>query len=257
MASVMIRSIALLLALTLAHPALAQTARTPKKPPAASAAQPGLCIGVIPHIGDRFAVQQIGITIFGNDLKEVPIEPWGLDDLVVARVRAAAGARFAVRRIAYGSRAFDPYDNPPSRLFRNGEADLKAVVQSITHAGECERYVVVVKGSAQYSNTNQRMEGIGVLHSGIGNGLLSRTNLFAISSLMVLDGRSYEILKRGAGGGGTLVLQSLMLGGRTPMRELEDFAWPPMPDAVMSLREPTRVLLAESLDKALPDLLAQ
>ena len=61
------------------------------------------------------------------------------------------------------------YDNPPSRLFRNGEADLKAVVQSITHAGECERYVVVVKGSAQYANTNQRMEGIGVLHSEIGS----------------------------------------------------------------------------------------
>jgi hypothetical protein len=254
----MIRSIALLLALTLAHPALAQTARTPKKPPApaVAAAQPGPCIGVIPHIGDRFAVQQIGITMFGNDLKEVPIEPWGLDDLVVARVRAAAGARFAVRRIAYGSQAFDPYDNPPSRLFRNGEADLKAVVQSITHAGECERYVVVVKGSAPYSNTNQTMEGIGVLHSGIGNGLLGRTNLFAISSIIVLDGRTYETLKRGAGGG-TPTLQSLLLSGRTPMRELEDFSWPPTPDAVMSLRDPTRVLLVESLDKALPDLLAQ
>jgi hypothetical protein len=34
-------------------------------------------------------------------------------------------------------------------------------------------------------------------------------------------------------------------------------AWPPAPDAVMGLRESTRALLAASLDKTLPKLLAQ
>jgi hypothetical protein len=125
---VVIRTVALLLALAVAQPALAQTAPPPapapspakpspakpaaKKPAppkpdagaptvAAAAAQRGPCIGVIPHIGDHFVVQTIGLGIFGNQLKEVPIGSWGLDDLVVARVRAAAGTRFAVRRIAY------------------------------------------------------------------------------------------------------------------------------------------------------------
>jgi hypothetical protein len=42
-----------------------------------------------------------------------------------------------------------------------------------------------------------------------------------------------------------------------PTRELKDFAWPPTPDAVMGLREPTRALLAESFDATLPELLAQ
>ena len=125
----MIRIVALFLALAVAQPALAQTAPTPtpnpspakpspakpaaKKsappkpdagaPPAAAAAGPqhGPCIGVIPHVGDYFAVKTVGFTAFGNDLKEVPIESWALDDLVVARVRAAAGPGIAVRRIAY------------------------------------------------------------------------------------------------------------------------------------------------------------
>ena len=134
----MIRTVALLFALAVAQPALAQTAPTPphnpsptkpspatpsaakpspakpaaKKPapskpdagaPTAggtAAAQRGRCIGVIPHIGDRFVVQTIGVMVLGNDLKEFPIESWGLDDLLVARVRAAAGPHFAVRRMA-------------------------------------------------------------------------------------------------------------------------------------------------------------
>lgn len=45
---------------------------------------------------------------------------------------------------------------------------------------------------------------------------------------------------------------------RGPTRKLDkDFAWPPTPQAVMALREQARSLLAESLDKALPELLAQ
>src|SRR5579862_6519524 len=120
---VVIRNVAVVLALAVAQPALAQTAPTPapnpspaksstikpspakpspakpaaKKParpkpdagatPAAAASAPrGPCIGVIPHVGDHFAVRTVGLTVFGNDLKEIPIESWGLDDLVVARV---------------------------------------------------------------------------------------------------------------------------------------------------------------------------
>src|SRR6266850_916818 len=67
----------------------APKAKTTAKPPAP--AESGPCkIGVIPVIGDQFVVQKVGLMVFGNEHTEVPIGAWGLDDLVVARVRAAA-----------------------------------------------------------------------------------------------------------------------------------------------------------------------
>jgi hypothetical protein len=281
-----IRNLALLLVLELAQPALAQDAPTPapkpspaqtlpakpaaKKPaslkpdagaPAAAAAQRGRCIGVIPHIGDRFVVQTIGVMAFGNDLKEVPIESWGLDDLVVARVRAAAGASVAARRIAYPASAFEPFDHPPSRLFRNAEKDLKSVVQAIASTGGCERYVVVVKDTNADRMTNQTFTGIGVFSRAGGD-----IHLFALTALFVFDGHTFEVLKKGVGSpveeelGSNPTLYELtrtnpMRGPNLALKE--DFSWPPAPDAVMGLRDATRALLAESLDKTLPELLEQ
>ena len=284
----MIRIIALLLALAVAQPALAQTAPTPAPKPSpakpalkkpappkpdagttAAAAQHGPCIGVIPHLRDRFAVQTIGLTMFGNDLKEVPIESWGLDDLVVVRVRAAAGARIAVRRITYPANAFEPFDNPPNRLFRNAGKDFKGVVQTIAGAGGCERYVVVIKGVGQWVGTNQLLEGIGIANRG------TYTYLFADTSLFVFDGHTFEVLKTGAGALDkekivpdplvNAMLQTERVRG--PNRELKElqrpnepdavFIWPPTQDKVMGLRDVTRALLAESLDNVLPKLLAQ
>ena len=279
----MIRTVAVLFALAVAQPALAQTAPTPAPKPSPAnpsfnkpspakpavkkpappkpdaAAQRGPCIGVIPHIGDRFVVQTIGVMAFGNDLKEVPIESWGLDDLVVARVRAAAGAGVAVRRIAYPANAFEPYDHPPRRLFGDGDKDLKNVVQAIAGAGGCERYVVVVKDTNGDRLTNQAFKGIGVFSRAGGD-----IHLFALTALFVFDGHSFEVLKKRAGSpveekiGSNPTLFDLtrtnpMRGANVP---LKDFSWPPAPDVVMGLRDATRALLAESLDKTLPQLLA-
>jgi hypothetical protein len=248
-----------------AKPALKKPA--PPKPdagaPTASAtpaAQRGRCIGVITHIGDRFVVQTIGVMAFGNDLKEVPIESWGLDDLVVARVRAAAGAGIAVRRIAYPANAFEPLDHPPSRLFRDAEKDLKSVVQIIAGAAGCERYVVVVKDTNGDSLTNQSFTGIGIFSRAGGD-----VHLFALTALSVFDGHTFEVLKKRVGSpveekvGSNPTLFDLtrtnpMHGANVPLKE--DFPWPPAPDAVMGLRDATRALLAESLDKTLPKLLA-
>ncbi len=277
-----IRNVALLLALALTLPALAQTPQTaaPKssvvKPPAvkpsptkrvakkpapprtAAAAARGPCIGVIPHIGESFVEQHIGLMAFGNDLTTVPIASWGLDDLIVARVRAAAGPRFSVRRIAYPVNAFEAYDHP--HLFQI--PDLKPMVQTAAGASGCERYVLVVKGNDQFIGTNQVITGIGVVNRFSIYG--GATFLFALTRLEIFDGRTFEILKQGGGS-----LRDETLGDRLvndlfrpepfhgPGRELKDFAWPPAPDAVMGLREPTRILLATSLDTVLPKLLAQ
>jgi hypothetical protein len=206
-------------------------------------------------------VQSIGLTVFGNDLKDVPIESWGLDDLIVARVRAAAGPHFAVRRMAQPANAFEPYDHPP--LFHDPDVQIKRVVQTIAGGSGCERYVVVIESGANWGDSNQGVRGIGIVHRG---GIIDRfsvTYLFAVTYLYVFDGHTFELLKKGAGSLTNETLGERLLNDlvkpnplHAPDRELEDFAWPPTPDAITGLREPTRALLAASLDKVLPGLLA-
>jgi hypothetical protein len=84
-----------------------------------------------------------------------------------------------------------------------------------------------------------------------------------VTYLYVFDGHTFELLKKGAGSLTNETLGERLLNDlvkpnplHAPDRELEDFAWPSAPNAIMGLRDPTRALLGESLDKVLPKLLA-
>ena len=279
----MIRTVVLLLALAVAQPALAQTAPTPTPNPHQAFARQAAAKKPAPPKPDAGAPRRRHRRpawplyrrhsphrrpLHGADDRSHGVwqrfeggahESWGLDDLIVARVRAAAGAGVAVRRIAYPANAFEPFDHPPNRLFRNAEKDLKNVVQAIASAGGCERYVVVLKDTNADSMTNQSFTGIGIYSRAGGD-----VHLFALTALSVFDGHTFEVLKGGVGapveqklGSNPTLYDRLrtnpMHGANVP---LNDFSWPPAPDAVMGLREPTRALLAESLDKTLPKLLA-
>jgi hypothetical protein len=207
-------------------------------------------LGVIPVIGDQFVVQKIGITIFGNEQTEVPIDGWGLDDLAVARVRAAA-AGGAVRRIAYAKGAFETYEHPAPALFRNSRDDLTAIVRQITANANCERYVVVTKFTGKLEGTNQTLHGIGILQS---SSLFSRTSLFANVQVTVFDGQTFAIHKipfdLGSVLSGTLDRMT-----QDPLSELDKTSFPePAAAAVNSvlLRDHTRTLVAAKLDKILP-----
>jgi hypothetical protein len=125
------------------------------------AAESGPCsIGVISAIGDRFSVQKFGVTVFANDKTFVPID-WGLDDLVMARVRAATGGDPTVHRIAYPKGAFEPYFNPKARFLPDPAEGLPAIVRGITANVHCERYIVVARTKGELPNTHMELDGIG------------------------------------------------------------------------------------------------
>ena len=229
---------------------------TPSKPIAT--AETGPCrIGVIPAIGDSFVVRKVGMTVFGNESTEVPIEAWGLDDLFVDRVRAAVGPKVAVRRLPYARGAFDVLYHPAPRLFHSAKDDLAALIRQIAGNSGCERVVVVVRGEKQLGGTNQTLEGIGILNHG--NSLFSRINLFAYTLITVFDGRTFAVLKTPPINLGSLldIATSAVIG---PRKELDNSAFPATPsDAANSaaLRDGTRALLVEHFDKTLPDLLRE
>jgi hypothetical protein len=260
----MARLAVLLLALSLVHSAQAQTVQPPtaakakpaaKKPapPKAVAATPavsGPCIGVFPLLADRFGVKKIGITVFGNEFTEITVDNWGLDDLAVERVRAAVGPGMAVRRIAHAKGAFDGYV-PGIGMFQNLDTKAPAIVRQAAAQTQCERYVVVTRAVSQYVG-NQSIFGLGIVNSG--RPILSTTQLHAVVRIHVHDGHTFAVLKSGAGSLGG----SSFLSG-PPTKKLDDSWWPEPPEAANTpaMREATRKLLGEVLDKSLPELLSQ
>lgn len=214
-------------------------------------ADTGPCrVGVIPALGDLFMVRKIGITVFGNEQSEVPV-PWGIDDLIVARVRAAAGA--GVRRLAYAKDAFEPYYDPEIKLFRNQRDDLVNIVRQIAGSSNCERYVVVTRLKVTPYGTNQTLSGVGIVSRG--SSPLSRASLFAYYQITVLDGQSFALYKNPFA-----TFASVFASRPKHDRDVDDNAYPATPaDTAGSaiLRDGIRALLTENLDYELPAFLNQ
>lgn len=237
-------------------PAKKSTAKpAPSRASAASKPESGPCIGVIPAIGDGFGVQRVGISVFGNEYTEIPVSSWGLEDLVVARVRAAAPRGFVVKRIPFPKSAFDAYYGPSGDFFEPRPA-LVDIVRRVASSAGCERYVVVTKWGSRFGTTNQSVLGIGMVH--IKALFHSTTLLFAITKAIVYD-RNFATLKQAVVDidDKTFAHRFIMLTG--PSRELPESRWPDRPaaaDTPMN-RDAARGLLTEGLDRTLPALLAQ
>jgi hypothetical protein len=201
-------------------------------------------------------VQKFGVTVFETEQAYVPIEDWGLDDLVLARVRAATGSDPSVRKIVYPKGAFEPYFNPKSRLLPDPREGLPAIVQSFTANAHCERYLVVTRTRGEVPGTRLELDGIGAYNQGLGS-LLRHSHLFAVFALNMLDGRTYEKLSRPFAGIGARLSQGMRLT-EDPLNKLDNAQFPEPPSSAAgsaTLREKTRELVAARLDQALPDYL--
>ncbi len=194
----------------------------------AAPAESGPCqIGVIPVIGDAFVVQKVGLIVFGNKYQEVPTSGWGLDDLAVARIRAAAPG-VSVRKITAAKDAFAAIERQGgvSALFRDTNAELVAAVRQSAAGIHCKRYILVQRSSSQFSNTNQNVRGIGIV------GWAGRNYLFALTYILVLDGENFSTIKRAAASTGDESLLSRGLGLNPihgPSRKLEEGSFPAVP----------------------------
>jgi hypothetical protein len=220
----------------------------------ATLAESGPCqIGVIPALGDKFLLEHIGLTVFGNEFTDAPVESWGLDDLVVARARAAAGGQ-SVKRIAYARGAFDPYYNPPRELFRDARSDLVNVVRQVAANTNCERYLVVTRFAGQVPGTNQGATGIGLL-TNWASGTFKNAQLFAFIGITVFDGKTFAKHEDPVGFGARLADHLSHLGRSEFFEPLKDFEVPATPEAVAGnsrLRDGARAMIAARLDKELP-----
>ena len=222
-------------------------------------AETGPCrLGVISALGDRFSVQKFGLTIFETEESEATMNGWGLDDLPLARVRAATGADPSVRRIAYPKEAFDPYYNPKSRFLPDPNEGLPAIVRGITSNANCERYLVITKYNATVAGTKMEIKGIGAYSQGIGS-LVRHYHLFANVAVSMYDGATYEKINRSFAALGASFAAGLGLT-EDPLTKLDESVFPNPPESASSstaLKERTRALVSARLDRIIPVYLQQ
>jgi hypothetical protein len=201
-------------------------------------------VAVMSAIGDKFTVKKVGLTVFGNDQKDFPIESWGIDDFVVGKLRGLLSARFDVRPVTYQKSAF----NTTGNNFKNVAEAVKAQATS----ADIDAYVVVTKGFSQYGGSNQTLQGLGIVN-GAAAALTSETvHLYALYWMTVVDGHQFTVIANAP----AVPLGETMFSFkavRGPVRELDPSWMPASLDAGQNARLKGAVM--ELLGQNLPSTL--
>lgn len=198
-------------------------------------------VGVVSAIGHKFTLQKVGVTVFGNELNEVRIDSWGVDNAAAGKVSALLGSRYSVKRISFAPQDLDE--------------NVESTVRKIAATQRCDLYLVITRASVPFGGTNQLVSGLGIVEGG---GAINPDNvhLFAVTAVHVYDGQTFARLSWQR----TDFLIGSSLTGRIingPYRTLDRSWWPATPQAVHSdkLKSATRTLVEQSLVKTIPEVM--
>lgn len=177
------RALLALLLISLAGPALAAQ-------PAKGKPDGRKSVCVVSAIGEAFQLKKIGIMVFGNEEKSVPIRDWKIDQRVSATAARLLQKNFQVRRSALPASGYKSMYEGSGRDYRDAIGDS---LRKIAGNPPCDFYLLVVPGGSQVGSSNQFVAGLGVVqHAGI-TGYFRR--LYALSTILVYDGKSFSLLR--------------------------------------------------------------
>jgi len=220
--------------------------------------------GVVVTADDEFTVLTTGLTIFQYKKTVVPIQAWGLKDLIFARTRAAIPAAVSVWRIPYNPAKFPPRDDSKDtlkdRLSRDLNAELAEYMRQVAKGTNCRHYIQILNAVSPIGSSSYTVRGFGILNQDAVLG--RRIFLYALAFIRIFDGRDFSVVRQSSAlinMQHSLQVQRFLgklIGG--PYRELPADSFPERPkDAAdnPALRDGVRAMLTESLDKTLPLLL--
>jgi hypothetical protein len=210
-------------------------------------------IGLISVIGDRFMVKTVGMTVFGNEEREVPIANWKIDDRVAAKIGTLLARNFKIRRIAVPAGTYGKYETALKGTDYR-ERRRKLMVDFASQQ-KCDFYVLIAPGGSMVGSTNQGVGGLGVLRW---KHLLSPgEHVFALSEITAYDSQFKAVrTENGSIGQDTFFMVVI----RGPHLLLEDGKkLPEAPEAAASdprAKELIWGLLEKSLAMTVPKLFA-
>ena len=181
----------------LGHSAEAKEAKPAKPATAATATAGKKTVCLISEATQHFNLQKIGVMVFGNEFKSVPITSWKLDDKIYGKAKAILAKDFLVKNIPTADAAFKSL-REPGGLFRDTAGEQKAIVQKIAGQSACDFVLVVMENASQFGSTNQYVGGLGVLETG-SDVFGHFRQIHALTFFYVYDGKSFELLRYNRG----------------------------------------------------------
>jgi hypothetical protein len=167
----------------------------PPKPAGAPPKPSGLPkLGIVSAIGDKFYVSKFGLGVFGNEVSEMAIAAWGIDEMMTAKLRAALASRFDVRPVTYKRAAFAAFPDRSGFLAQYFNPEL---VHTAVSPQGLDAYLVVVKSErsygprSSYGTSNHLVHGLG----SAGPNTDSDPTVFvhAYYNLVLVDGRDFKV----------------------------------------------------------------
>lgn len=239
----------LLIPLFVSSVALAQPASGPRPG--------GRSVCVLSAVGDKFAVQKVGITVLGNEFAEVAIESWGIDDHIVRKIGALLGKGSVVRRISFPKGAMAAIQSPNGKLIRDREEEFREAVRSAAAASSrCDTYVALTKGATADGHPYSNAVGLGIVDS---SKLVDNFSLAVMILIRVYDGSTFATLQRKIVESPSRNVVTILAGaGHGLHRQVDKSWWPAAPRAVAQdarIREAIRTMVDQGLSTTVPGML--
>lgn len=221
-------------------------------PAAATAAATGKkTVCVVSEATQRFQLKKIGLMVFANEDNTVRITDWKLDERIYAKTKALLGKSFNVKPVAASYDVFQPM-HEQGDLFRDREAELKAMLQKTLAGAACDFVLTIVCGGSQVGSSNQFLTGLGVLETGT-EAFGHNREIYALTYISVLDGKTLAPLKAERGGSDKPMFFEAIRG---PSRPVDAKVYPTLQSVAddPKSRDVVWGLMERSLDLTLPQL---
>ncbi|MGN6148288.1 MAG: hypothetical protein ACTHPD_07100 [Rhizomicrobium sp.] len=152
-------------------------------------------VAIISALGDCLNlrdVEPVG-TIFNTVHPEcVPIESWGIDDLITQQLTTALAGRFTVKPVTYNRNDFV---HVSMSVIPGTQVPVEKQLRALNNPG-VDAYVVVTKMSLSNAigdDNNTLVDGLGIGHE---SSLLSQTTkMFAVYAIRIVDAHTFKTLE--------------------------------------------------------------
>jgi hypothetical protein len=213
-------------------------------------------VGVLSAMGDRFSIQELGFTVFGNEYKAQNL-PIGADDIITAELKQSLAGRYTVVDLSQYRAAFmnaPKYWPGEQSLISESRPEVTEVVRQLMGKENLDAYVLVTAAYGAIGATNQAVAGIGILKF---QGVI-RDNAYRLHALYivsVIDGHSYELTGHmRAFQNGESEAKALLFSGsaiRGPNVEVPGAWW----DAPAGHEDEIKAAFQQMMDQSIPQTL--